>query len=118
MAEVVSADMPVDIEFDALPDAAPRPPTRMRRIAIAAWLLLMLVLPWVVDSELWMGIGIFALIAGIGALGMQVIVGFAGQISLGHAAFIGIGASAGAYLGVDRGLPWYIWIPAATLFTG
>lgn len=95
-----------------------RPDRRTTRIAIGIWLAVMLVLPWIVDSELWLGIGIFTLIAGIGALGMQVIVGFAGQISLGHAAFIGIGASAGAYLGVDRGLPWYIWIPAATLLTG
>lgn len=96
--------------------AVPRRPARPW-IAGGSWLVIMLILPWLISSELWLGIGVFTIIAAIGALGMQVIMGFAGQISLGHAAFIGIGATAGAWLGGDQGLPWFLWIPLATLFT-
>lgn len=99
-------------------DAAVASAKRRTRAAMLLWLIVMLALPWVIDSELWLGIGIFTFIAAIGALGIQVIVGMAGQISLGHAAFIGIGATIGAWLGSDQGLPWYLWIPAATLLTG
>jgi branched-chain amino acid transport system permease protein len=104
----------------AAPAAPPSRPRRVRMplIGVAAWLALMLALPWVVNSDLWMGIGVFTLIAGIGALGMQVVTGFAGQISLGHAAFLGVGATVGAWLGADQGLPWLVWIPAAAVITG
>jgi branched-chain amino acid transport system permease protein len=92
-----------------------------RRLAVAgfaAWIVVMLVLPWVVSSELWLGVGIFSLIAAIGALGLQVITGFAGQISLGHAAFMAIGAYTSAWLGADRGLPFWVWIPATVVVSG
>lgn len=98
-----------------LPDSGPsrRRPLTPSRIGIALWLVAMIVLPLVLRSELWLGIGILTFIAGIAALGMQVITGLAGQISLGHAFFMGIGAYSSAWLGVDQGMPWWIWLPAS-----
>lgn len=95
----------------------PRPHRRLTRgrAGVCLWVAAMLVLPLVLRSELWLGIGIFTLIVGVGALGMQVITGLAGQISLGHAFFMGIGAYSSAWLGVDKGLPWWLWLPAAGL---
>ena len=99
--------------------AAPRPGPRglltPGRAGVGAWAVAMVVLPLVLRSELWLGIGVLTLIAGIGALGMQVITGLAGQISLGHAFFMAIGAYSSAWLGADQGLPWYLWLPAAGL---
>lgn len=85
------------------------------QIGVAIWVLAMLVIPLVLQSGLWLGIGILTLIGAVGALGMQVITGLAGQISLGHAFFMGIGAYSAAWLGVEQGLPWWIWLPAAGL---
>ncbi|MEE8407299.1 MAG: branched-chain amino acid ABC transporter permease [Acidimicrobiia bacterium] len=56
----------------------------------------------------------------IGALGLNILLGVAGQVSLGHAFFMGVGAYVAAALGGDPeglrlgfGLPMWIWLPAA-----
>src|SRR6478736_7961640 len=101
--------------------AAPAPGVRRKRLVVlgvAAWIVGMVLVPWVVQSDLWMGIGIFALIAAIGALGLQVIMGFTGQISMGHAAFMAIGAYTSAWLGVEKEQPFWIWLPAAAIVSG
>jgi branched-chain amino acid transport system permease protein len=60
-------------------------------------------------------------IFGIAALGLNVLTGMAGQISLGHAFFMGVGAYTAAFLGaapgplLGLGLPMWIWLPAAGL---
>jgi branched-chain amino acid transport system permease protein len=45
------------------------------------------------------------------ACGLNVIVGFAGQISLGHAAFFGIGAYTAALLATQAGLSFWAALP-------
>lgn len=60
-------------------------------------------------------VGIYA----IGALGLNILTGLAGQVSLGHAFFMGLGAYAAAILGAPEGalwglgLPIWIWLPGA-----
>jgi branched-chain amino acid transport system permease protein len=93
-------------------------PRRTPRWWVALWVALALAVPWVIGSDLWMGVGIFALIAAIGVLGMQVIMGFCGQISMGHAAFMAIGAYTSAWLGVEQEQPFWIWLPAAAVVSG
>src|SRR5438105_65201 len=56
-------------------------------------------------------------IYGIAALGLNVLVGFTGQISLGHSAFFGFGAFASAWLGTAHGVPPLISIPIAGVAT-
>jgi branched-chain amino acid transport system permease protein len=56
-------------------------------------------------------------IAAIAALGLNILIGFTGQISLGHGAFFGVGAYAGAILATRVGLPLWISIPAAGFVT-
>src|SRR6266478_6521872 len=50
---------------------------------------------------------------GIAALGLNILVGFTGQISIGHAAFFGFGAFASAYLNRTWGVPVFFSIPLA-----
>ena len=52
-------------------------------------------------------------IAAIAALGLNILVGFTGQISLGHGAFFGVGAYAGAVLATTCGLPFLVAVPGA-----
>lgn len=54
---------------------------------------------------------------GIAALGLNLVVGFTGQISLGHAAFFGFGAFASAWLSNRWGIPVWGTIPLAGLMT-
>jgi branched-chain amino acid transport system permease protein len=58
----------------------------------------------------------------IAALGLHLLAGLAGQVSLGHAFFMGVGAYTGAVLGGEAtstvwglGLPIWIWLPGAGL---
>jgi len=56
-------------------------------------------------------------IAIIGAIGLNILTGFTGLISLGNAAFMAIGAFTAGYLGIRFGLPFYLCIPLAGLMT-
>jgi branched-chain amino acid transport system permease protein len=57
--------------------------------------------------------GVFALVA----LGLNLLTGCAGQISLCHAAFFGVGAYATALLTQKAGVPYLVSIFAGALFT-
>lgn len=52
-------------------------------------------------------------IATVAALGLNILTGFTGQISLGHAAFLAIGAYTATNLGQRLGMPFWITLPAA-----
>jgi branched-chain amino acid transport system permease protein len=56
-------------------------------------------------------------IAIIGAMGLNILTGFAGQISLGHGAFIGVGAYASALLTTRLGLSFWVALPLAGIIT-
>ena len=56
--------------------------------------------------------GIFALVA----IGLTLLTGLSGQISLGHAGFFAIGAYASALFTLKLGLPFWIAIPVAGAF--
>jgi len=68
----------------------------------------------------WIRVLIQAVIFAIAALGINLLSGVAGQVSLGHAFFMGVGAYAAVFLGgADSenlwglGLPMWIWLPGA-----
>src|SRR2546422_6008057 len=56
-------------------------------------------------------------IAIIGAIGLNILVGFTGQISIGHAAFLSVGAYSTAILEVKAGVPFWLAIPLAAGLT-
>lgn len=59
-------------------------------------------------------VGYFA----IGAIGLNLLTGYTGQVSLGHGFFVGIGAYVAAYLGTKHAMPMYVWLPAAAVLGG
>jgi branched-chain amino acid transport system permease protein len=63
-------------------------------------------------------IGTLIVIYAITVYGLNVIVGYAGQISLGHAAFFGIGAYASALLTTKAGLSFWEALPIVILLSG
>ncbi|MDX2369686.1 MAG: branched-chain amino acid ABC transporter permease [Colwellia sp.] len=54
---------------------------------------------------------------GIAALGLNILVGYTGQISLGHGAFFGFGAFASAWLNTSMNIPVFLCIPLAGFLT-
>jgi branched-chain amino acid transport system permease protein len=57
-------------------------------------------------------------IAMIAAQGLNLLTGFAGQISLGQSAFMAVGAYSSALLTVHCGFPYLLALPCAALITG
>lgn len=56
-------------------------------------------------------------IASIAAIGLNILVGFTGQISLGHGAFFGVGAYSAAILATFVGFPLYLSVLFAGVIT-
>jgi branched-chain amino acid transport system permease protein len=85
--------------------------------SVAIWYVLLaaaLVLAPAVLSTFLLGEVALVLIWVIGGVGMMLLVGFTGQVSLGHAAFVGIGAYTQGFL-LKIGVPLLLSLPAAGL---
>ena len=73
----------------------------------------LLAAPWLLP-EYWLAQLTFVLIYGIVGLGLMLLAGFTGQFSMGHAAFLGVGAYAQAVL-TNAGLPFPLAMLGAAL---
>lgn len=102
-------------------------PTTTQRVAMGILVLVAVTLPlqiipglrWLGENR-WLVVLGEALIFAIGALGLNILTGMAGQVSLGHAFFMAVGAYAAVLLGGQPtetlrgfGLPIWVWLPAA-----
>ena len=77
----------------------------------SALMLLLLVAPWLV-AEYWLAQLTFVMIYAIAGLGLMLLAGFTGLFSLGHAAFLGVGAYTQAVL-TNMGLPFPLALACA-----
>lgn len=91
------------------------PTVTSRNLAIAGIILLCLA-PLAMDRY-WLSLLIQIGYLGIAALGLNILVGFTGQISIGHAAFFGFGAFSSAYFSNVFGIPVFFAVPLAGLAT-
>jgi len=73
--------------------------------------VLLLFVPSIVESRYWMFILTRMAINIIASLGLSVLIGFTGQMSLGHAAFFGIGAYASAIMTKNLGISFWLALP-------
>src|SRR5690349_12998695 len=91
------------------------PTTASRNFAILG-VVLMCFAPQLL-SEYWLSQLIMIGIYGIAALGLNILVGFTGQISIGHAAFFLFGAFTSAYINNTFHIPVFFAIPLAGVVT-
>ncbi|MCX5814834.1 MAG: branched-chain amino acid ABC transporter permease [Proteobacteria bacterium] len=82
-----------------------------RNVGILLLLIIVMILPVVIGSGFYINIMISVAIYSVTAIGMCLLVGYAGQISLAHAAFFAIGAYLSAILTTKWCLP-----PSLALF--
>lgn len=91
-------------------------PLWIGRLLVAVASVLLLAFPLLTDDAYYQNMVILSLVFAIGASGLNIITGFAGYVSLGQGAFIGLG---GYTIGVlatrfDSLAPW-VWVPVAGL---
>ncbi len=89
------------------------------------WLCVLVALPWValaLDEGFYITVASRVLIFALAATSLNLVLGFGGMVSFGHAAFMGIGAYAVGIL-MDAGLTsaalsWPVAVLAAAVFAG
>lgn len=75
-----------------------------RRLALIAIAAVLLLLPLLL-ADFWLQSGLFAMAFAIAAIGLTILVGTTGQLSLGHAFFVAIGAYGYCYLAGGESIP-------------
>lgn len=92
--------------------------TNARRVWVGILLLALVLAPLTFDRDLE-SLWTIVFVSGIGAIGLNLVTGYAGQVSLGHAFFLALGAYTGAVVGAESttllgfGLDMWIWLPLA-----
>lgn len=81
-------------------------PLPLPRIALGAVLVLVFGVVPLVATGYWFSLLNLIGIACVGALGLNILVGYTGQISIGHAGFMSVGGYTAALLTTRLGLPW------------
>lgn len=117
----MSASAPSATTARTLPPRGLLRSARSRALVLTGLILLGLV--FIFGGDTWLSILNYTAIAAFAALSLNVLTGYAGQISLGISFFMGVGAYTAAWLGGDPplikgdpaglGLSFFIWLPAA-----
>jgi branched-chain amino acid transport system permease protein len=85
---------------------------------IALAVLFLALFPVLSDDLYYQNMFILSMVFAIGAVGLNIITGYAGYVSLGQGAFVGLGAYAvGICVTKIGGSPW-VWVPVAGLLAG
>jgi len=92
--------------------------TKVSKFWIALLIVALIAFPFVFqDSRYLLYVVNSVLIAVIAAIGLNILTGFTGQISLGHGAFMGVGAYASGYFMTQLGMPFIVCVVAAGCVT-
>ena len=90
--------------------------TSFQKISLTLFCICLLVFPFI-TNDYFISVANLIGISVIGAVGLNILTGFAGQISIGHGAFVGIGAYTSALLVTHLNIPFWVSMPLAGLFT-
>ena len=95
----------------------------VRRLFASPYALVILIaavvaiLPWLLPSNFYLRIATLVYINALAVLGLNLMMGFAGQVSLGHAAFFGLGAYAVAVAPTHLGIPTWAALVGGVLMS-
>ena len=85
-------------------------------VAIVAAVLFFGVAPFVLNAQLLSKVNTIGIVI-IGALGLQILTGYCGQLNFGQSAFLAIGAYISAMLCKHLGWNWFATVPVAVVGT-
>jgi branched-chain amino acid transport system permease protein len=93
-------------------------PRQLGRVVLVVAAAFLLAFPVVSDDAYYENMIILSLVFAIGASGLNIIMGYAGYVSLGQGAFIGLGGYTIGVLAakIEGPSPW-LWVPVAGLVT-
>jgi branched-chain amino acid transport system permease protein len=86
-------------------------PLPLTRWTLAGLIVVFFLMVPLLASDYFLNIANLVFIAAVGAIGLNILVGYTGQVSIGHGAFIAVGAYAGAIVITRAGLPFWIGLP-------
>jgi branched-chain amino acid transport system permease protein len=84
----------------------------VRSHRVLASLAVLALLPWVLPNG---SVAVNILIYGLYGVGFNLLFGYMGMLSFGHAAFLGVGGYTAGILIAQGGAPWWAALPAAVL---
>ena len=99
---------------------APTAPEKMKRSHLAMVIVgiaLLLLFPIGIDNPYYIHLLETIMIYAIVLFGLDIVVGYTGQVSLGHAGLFGLGAYTAGVLVFKLAAPFWITVPAAILLT-
>jgi branched-chain amino acid transport system permease protein len=91
---------------------------RSRWLAYALAIAVIIVLPLIFNDTYWRTNLTVCAINVLLAIGLDFILGYAGQLNLGHSAFYGLGAYVSTLLIVKLGIPFWVAFVAGVAFAG
>ena len=91
--------------------------TNLQWVLFIALIVALFALPLLYQGY-WIGFLVFVGISAITALGLMLLSGYCGQISLGHSAFMGVGGFTAALLVFKLGVSFWLALPAAGIMAG
>ena len=91
---------------------------RSRWLAYALAIAVIIVLPLIFNDTYWRTNLTVCAINVLLAIGLDFILGYAGQLNLGHSAFYGLGAYVSTLLIVKLGIPFWVAFIAGVAFAG
>ncbi|HEX2705095.1 MAG TPA: branched-chain amino acid ABC transporter permease [Candidatus Lustribacter sp.] len=90
--------------------------TKAEHVRLGLVVVGLIATPFLLDSY-WLGIANTILIAVVGAVGLNILVGYTGQISLGQGGFLAVGSYTSAIVSTRAGLPVPVSVVIAVVMT-
>ena len=85
-----------------------------RGLALAL-VILIIAFPFLAPTY-WLYMGTLLAVNIIATIGLNITTGYTGLLSLGHGAFMGVGAYTAGYFAINHDMPFYLTIPLAGIF--
>lgn len=82
------------------------------RAAVGVLFVCAVALPLLLSSSFWISVLTFAGISAVAAIGLNLLTGYAGELSIGHSFFVAVGAYAAVFFGGKHGQPLIVWLLA------
>ena len=82
--------------------------TNLQKALLAALVVVALVFPFLAANDYYIYVMALAYIMAIATIGLNLVLGYTGQLNLAHAGFMAIGAYTVGILTVDYGVPYWI----------